>query len=136
MLTIDVQSCAVSKVVKYSAKRSFFFWLAHCFKDTRVNRGKAAVHLPRNASAATMPPVRLYWSKYSTETAPVKVFSDILFTIDAGDLATFVLLDLSATFDTVDDSKRLDLVELLNAGSCRIWSADGRTFTSLLHLPV
>ena len=35
-------------------------------------------------------------------TAVLKVLSDILLAIDAGDLSALVLLDLSAAFDTVD----------------------------------
>jgi len=50
--------------------------------------------LPRLQSA--------YRSKHSTETALVKVISDILLATDAGDLAALVLLDLSTAFDTVD----------------------------------
>jgi len=37
---------------------------------------------------------------HSSETALLKVLSDILLGIDAGDLAALVLLDLSAAFDT------------------------------------
>jgi len=39
---------------------------------------------------------------HSTETAVLKVLSDILLAIDSGDLSAEVLLDLSAAFDTVD----------------------------------
>jgi len=50
--------------------------------------------LPRFQSA--------YRAYHSTETAVLKVFTDILFAVDAGDLSALVLLDLSAAFDTVD----------------------------------
>ena len=39
---------------------------------------------------------------HSTEPAPLKVFNDILFVMDSGDLSILILLDLSVTFDTVD----------------------------------
>ena len=39
---------------------------------------------------------------HSTETAVLKVLSDILLAIDSGDLPALVLLDLSAAFDMVD----------------------------------
>ena len=50
--------------------------------------------LPRLQSA--------YRVGHSTETAMLKVLSDILLAIDAGDLSALVLLDLSAAFDTVE----------------------------------
>jgi len=39
---------------------------------------------------------------HSTETAALRVLSDILGTVDSGDVAALILLDLSAAFDTVD----------------------------------
>ena len=39
---------------------------------------------------------------HSTETAVLRVLSDILHAVDCGDVAALVLLDLSAAFDTVD----------------------------------
>jgi len=39
---------------------------------------------------------------HSTETAALRVLSDILEAVDDGDVAALVLLDLSAAFDTVD----------------------------------
>ena len=39
---------------------------------------------------------------HSTETAVLKVMSDILLTLDPGNLALLTLLDLSAVFDSVD----------------------------------
>jgi hypothetical protein len=43
-----------------------------------------------------------YRSHHSTETAVLKVLSDILLALDSGDLAVLTLLDLSAAFDSVD----------------------------------
>jgi len=46
----------------------------------------------------------------------VKVLSDILLAIDAGDLAALVLLDLSAAFDTVDHAVLLRRLETFGLG--------------------
>jgi len=43
-----------------------------------------------------------YRAHHSTDTAVVKVLTDILKALDVGDLTMLMLLDLSATFDTVD----------------------------------
>jgi len=43
-----------------------------------------------------------YRAHHSTETAILKVMSDILSALDSGDLALLTLLDLSAVFDMVD----------------------------------
>ena len=43
-----------------------------------------------------------YRACHSTETTVLKVLSDILLAIDAGNLSALVLLDLSAAFDRVD----------------------------------
>ena len=43
-----------------------------------------------------------YRAYHSTETAVLKVLSDIFLAVDTGDLAMLALLDLSAAFDTVD----------------------------------
>jgi hypothetical protein len=43
-----------------------------------------------------------YRAFHSTETAVLKVMSDIPLAVDRGDLAVLTLLDLSAAFDTVD----------------------------------
>ena len=43
-----------------------------------------------------------YRAHHSTETAVVKVLSDILQALDSDNLAVLTLLDLSAAFDTVD----------------------------------
>jgi len=60
--------------------------------------------LPRMQSA--------YRINHSTETAVLKVLSDILLAIDAGDLSALVILDLSAAFDTVDRSILLQRPEI------------------------
>jgi hypothetical protein len=43
-----------------------------------------------------------YRAGHSTETALLKVTTDILTALDSGDLASLALLDMSAAFDTVD----------------------------------
>ena len=48
-----------------------------------------------------------YRAHHSTETAVLKVLSDILKAIDAGNLAVLAILDLSAAFDTVDHATLL-----------------------------
>jgi len=40
-----------------------------------------------------------YWTHHSTETAMLKVLTDILYSVDDGDLSVLALLDLSAAFD-------------------------------------
>ena len=52
-----------------------------------------------------------YRTGRSSETAVLKVLSDILLCIDAGDLSVLVLLDLSAAFDTVDHHILLQRLE-------------------------
>ena len=52
-----------------------------------------------------------YRAKHSTETALLKVQSDILREIDAKRVIFIILLDLSATFDTVDHSILLQRLE-------------------------
>lgn len=48
-----------------------------------------------------------YRAHHSTETAVLKVLSDILKALDTGNLAVLTLLDLSAAFDTVDHATLL-----------------------------
>jgi len=48
-----------------------------------------------------------YRSNQSTETAVLKVLSDILLALDSGKLALLSLLNLSAAFDSADDDTQL-----------------------------
>jgi len=48
-----------------------------------------------------------YRAHHSTETAVLRVLSDILLALDSGDIAVLMLLDLSAAFDSVDHSTLL-----------------------------
>ena len=41
-------------------------------------------------------------SRHSTENALLKIFNDLLLTVDSGSSAALLLLDLTAAFDTVD----------------------------------
>jgi len=66
---------------------------------------------------------------HSTETAVLRVLSDLLQAVDSGDVAALVLLDLSAAFDTLDHAilcRRLRLSFGLD-GSALAW------FESYLH---
>ena len=57
------------------------------------------------SSTDLIPPLQSgYRQGHSTETAVLRVLSDILLAVDNGDLAALVLLDMSAAFDTVDHS--------------------------------
>src|SRR5664279_4460440 len=66
-----------------------------------------------------------YRAYHSTETAVLKVLSDILLAVDGGDLAVLTLLDLSAAFDTVNHDtllRRLRISYGLHS-SCHSWFA-------------
>jgi len=48
---------------------------------------------------------------YSTETAVTKIYSDLLFAADDGQMSDLYLLDLTAAFDTVDHTLLLHRLE-------------------------
>jgi hypothetical protein len=52
-----------------------------------------------------------YRRHHSTETAVLRVLSDILLAVDRGDVAALALIDLSAAFDTVDHDTLLRRLE-------------------------
>jgi len=49
-----------------------------------------------------------YHRIHSTETAVTKIFNDLLFAADGGQMSGLCLLDLTAAFDTVDHTLLLD----------------------------
>ena len=53
-----------------------------------------------------------YQPKHSTETALLKVKSDILKKMDNGEVVLLVLLDLSAAFDTIDIETALKILSI------------------------
>ena len=50
-----------------------------------------------------------YKANYSTETALLRVYNDMLFSIDQGGGGILVLLDLSSAFDTIDHAMLFNL---------------------------
>jgi len=59
--------------------------------------------LAYQSSADLLPPLQsVFRLGQCTETAVLRVLSDILLSVDRGDFNALVLLDLSAAFDTVD----------------------------------
>lgn len=54
---------------------------------------------------------------HPTETALLKVHSDILISMDQREVTLLVLLDLSAAFDTIDHKKLTDILKLEFGGS-------------------
>jgi len=65
---------------------------------------------------------------HSTETAVLRVLSDILLTVDRDDLAALILLDPTAAFDTVDHDILLQRLKV----SCGIDDVALRWFQSYL----
>ena len=64
---------------------------------------------------------------HSTETALLRVLSDILAAVDRGDFAALVLLDLSAPFDTVDHDILLQRLQQASAFAVLPSSGSSRT---------
>ena len=63
-------------------------------------------------SADLLPPLQSGFRRgHSTESAVLTVLSDILLTVDRGDFAALILLDLSAAFDMVDHDILLQRLE-------------------------
>jgi len=66
-----------------------------------------------------------YRAPHSTETAVLRVLSDILLALDSGDIAVLTLLDLSAAFDSVDHATLLQRLQISYGigGSAVAWFA-------------
>ena len=64
-----------------------------------------------------------YRANHSTETAVLRVFSDLVAASDAGNISLMALLDLSAAFDTVDHDILLRRLEsdFGLSGSAHLW---------------
>ena len=69
-----------------------------------------------------------YRPGHSTETAVLRVLSDILLAVDQGEVTVLVLLDLSAAFDTVDHATLLRRLEQSFALAARFSSGSGLTY--------
>ena len=54
-----------------------------------------------------------YKAHNSTETAVLKVLSDILLALDSGDVGVLMMLDLSAAFDSVDHATLLSRLKMI-----------------------
>jgi len=63
-----------------------------------------------------------YRAHHSTETAVTKVLADIPMALDHGNISMLVLLDLSATFDTVDHDILLRRLEASYGLGCAVLS--------------
>ena len=59
-----------------------------------------------------------YRDKHSTETALIKLQNDILSALDTGSSAILLMLDLSATFDTIDH-------DILLSRLCNVYGITG-----------
>jgi len=76
-----------------------------------------------------------YRAHPSTETAVLKVMADIFRAVDGGDLAALVLLDLSASFDTVDHDTLLHRLRgaVCTTGSGLTSAVDSSLFSAEEH---
>ena len=93
----------------FEKKNRLFCCLAISVKCYKVVVGQLFRHWSDNA------PLPVHQSSYrqfhSTETALLKVQSDILSNVDKQEVTLLVLLDLSAAFDTVDHNSLINILE-------------------------
>ena len=78
-----------------------------------------------------------YRSRHSTETAVLKVFSDVIDALDAGNIELIALLDLTAAFDTVDHHillKRLQCSFGIDATVLHWFESYVTCLTQVVHL--
>ena len=76
----------------------------------RIVYSQILAHLTQNKLTETFQSA--YKEKHSTESALLRVFSDLAKGIDEGNISTLALLDLSAAFDTIDHSILLKRLEI------------------------
>ena len=82
----------------------------------KVVSGRLNEHLIKNSMFD--PLQSAYRDKHSTETALIKVQNDILSALDTGSSAILLMLDLSATFDTIDH-------DILLSRLCNVYGITG-----------
>jgi len=82
---------------------------------------RLSIHL--ESSHLLVPFQSAYRSNHSTETALLRVFNDLVMTVDSGRAAVLTLLDFSAAFDTVDHPTLLSRLEVRFgvSGTALLW---------------
>jgi len=81
-----------------------------------------------------------FWRGFSTETGSIRVLSDLLDAVDRDEFAALILLDLSATFDTVDHDILLEdygspsvYITPPSGGSDHTWPVDDNILAAAAH---
>ena len=110
--TNDLNSC------RPSSNLSFLSKVLRQILSRRLNVYLNSNHLYNDLQSA-------YKQFHSTETALLKVHSDISLNMDRGHVTALTLLDLTATFDTIDNSVLLDRLSGTSLTWIRLFSIIG-----------